>query len=158
MNPKSKSDIIAAIFLIFLSMIFFWNSRGFPDSKREIGVGAFPRLLAGLLIILSIVLIINAIKNFTLSKSPPLFKEFTKGHKFILVVIAALLIYIRILEPLGFILSSFLLLLTLMFIFGEKRKMILLFVPIGFSIILYIVFAKLAMVSLPEGIIENFFF
>lgn len=155
---NSKSDIIAAIFFIFLGLIFFWNSKSFPDSTREIGVGAFPRLLAGLLIILSIVLIINAIKNFTLSKNPPLFKEFTKGQKFILVVIFALIIYIKILEPLGFILSSFLLLLTLMFIFGEKRKVILLFVPIGFSIILYVVFSKLAMVSLPEGIFENIFF
>jgi putative tricarboxylic transport membrane protein len=155
---NSKSDIIVAIFFILLGLISFWYSRAFPDSTREIGVGAFPSLLAGLLIILSIVLIVHAIKNFNLSKNPPLFKKITKGQKLILIVVAALVIYIRILEPLGFILSSFLLLLTLMYIFGEKRTVLLFFVPIGFSIVLYIVFAKLAMVFLPEGIIENILF
>jgi len=62
------------------------------------------------------------------------------------------------LEVLGFILSSFLLLIILMFIFGERRKIILLLVPLLFSVILYLVFNKIAMVFLPEGIIENFFF
>jgi len=62
------------------------------------------------------------------------------------------------LEVLGFVLSSFLLLITLMFIFGERRKIILLLVPLLFSVILYLVFDKIAMVFLPEGIIENFFF
>lgn len=158
MRKNSKADIVAAICLLLVSFLVFWISKDFPSSKTGIGVSTFPKLLAGLLIIFSIVIIIQAIKNSSFSKKEPTFKEFKKGHKLIVAVIIILIIYIQMLEVLGFILSSFLLLITLMFIFGERRKIILLLVPLLFSVILYLVFSKMAMVFLPEGIIENIFF
>lgn len=158
MRKNSKADIVAAICLLLVSFLVFWISKDFPSSKTGIGVSTFPKLLAGLLIIFSIVIIIQAIKNSSFSKKEPTFKEFKKGHKLIIAVIIILIIYIQMLEVLGFILSSFLLLITLMFIFGERRKIILLVVPLLFSVVLYLVFSKMAMVFLPEGIIENIFF
>lgn len=158
MRKNSKADIVAAICLLLVSFLVFWISKDFPSSKTGIGVSTFPKLLAGLLIIFSIVIIIQAIKNSSFSKKEPTFKEFKKGHKLIVAVIIILIIYIQMLEVLGFILSSFLLLITLMFVFGERRKRILLLVPLLFSVILYLVFSKMAMVFLPEGIIENIFF
>lgn len=158
MRKNSKADIVAAICLLLVSFLVFWISKDFPSSKTGIGVSTFPKLLAGLLIIFCIVIIIQAIKNSSFSKKEPTFKEFKKGHKLIIAVIIILIIYIQMLEVLGFILSSFLLLITLMFIFGERRKIILLLVPLLFSVILYLVFSKMAMVFLPEGIIENIFF
>ena len=158
MRQNSKADIVAAIFLLLVSFFVFWISKGFPSSKTGIGVSTFPKLLAGVLIIFSIIIIIQAIKNSSFSKEKPIFKEFKKGHKLIIAVIIILIIYIQMLEALGFILSSFLLLIILMFIFGERRKIILLLVPLLFSVILYLVFSKMAMVFLPEGIIENYFF
>ncbi len=158
MRKNSKADIVAAICLLLVSFLVFWISKDFPSSKTGIGVSTFPKLLAGLLIIFSIVIIIQAIKNSSFSKKEPTFKEFKKGHKLIVAVIIILIIYIQMLEVLGFILSSFLLLITLMFVFGERRKIILLLVPLLFSVILYLVFSKMAMVFLPEGIIENIFF
>lgn len=158
MRQNSKADIVAAIFLLLVSFFVFWISKGFPLSKTGIGVSTFPKLLAGVLIIFSIIIIIQAIKNSSFSKKEPIFKEFKKGHKLIIAVIIILIIYIQMLEALGFILSSFLLLITLMFIFGERRKIILLVVPLLFSVVLYLVFSKMAMVFLPEGIIENIFF
>lgn len=158
MRKNSKADIVAAICLLLVSFLVFWISKDFPSSKTGIGVSTFPKLLAGLLIIFSIVIIIQAIKNSSFSKKEPTFKEFKKGHKLIVAVIIILIIYIQMLEVLGFILCSFLLLITLMFVFGERRKIILLLVPLLFSVILYLVFSKMAMVFLPEGIIENIFF
>ena len=158
MKQNSKADIVAAIFLLLVSFFVFWISKDFPSSKTGIGVSTFPKLLAGVLIIFSIIIIIQAIKNSSFSKKEPIFKEFKKGHKLIIAVIIILIIYIQMLEVLGFILSSFLLLITLMFIFGERRKIILLLVPLLFSVVLYLVFSKMAMVFLPEGIIENIFF
>jgi len=158
LRKNSKADIVAATCLLLVSFLVFWISKDFPSSKTGIGVSTFPKLLAGLLIIFSIVIIIQAIKNSSFSKKEPIFKEFKKGHKLIIAVIIILIIYIHTLEVLGFILSSFLLLITLMFIFGERRKIILLLVPLLFSVILYLVFSKMAMVFLPEGIIENIFF
>jgi len=122
LRKNSKADIVAAICLLLVSLLVFWISKDFPSSKTGIGVSTFPKLLAGLLIIFSIVIIIQAIKNSSFSKKEPTFKEFKKGHKLIVAVIIILIIYIQMLEVLGFILSSFLLLITLMFVFGERRK------------------------------------
>lgn len=158
MRKNSKADIVAATCLLLVSFLVFWISKDFPSSKTGIGVSTFPKLLAGVLIIFSIIIIIQAIKNSSFSKKEPIFKEFKKGHKLIIAVIIILIIYIQTLEVLGFILSSFLLLITLMFIFGERRKIILLVVPLLLSVVLYLVFSKMAMVFLPAGIIENIFF
>jgi len=158
LRRNSKADIVAAICLLLVSFLVFWISKDFPPSKTGIGVSTFPKLLAGLLIVFSIVIFIQAIKNSSFSKKETIFKEFKAGHKLIIAVIIILIIYIQTLEVLGFILSSFLLLITLMFIFGERRKIILLVVPLLFSVVLYLVFSKMAMVFLPEGIIENIFF
>jgi hypothetical protein len=45
----------------------------------------------------------------------------------------------------------------LLLVFGERRKLILALVPIGFVISLYIIFQKLAMVPLPKGILKGIF-
>ncbi|AZR74475.1 hypothetical protein BBF96_14430 [Anoxybacter fermentans] len=155
MDQQSKFDILIAISLSLISFLVFWISKDFPTLQNGIGPSAFPKILAGLLIIFSIVLVFKAVRNE--SKRPAIFKGFTKGLKLILVVVIILISYIKVIEILGFILSSSLLLFILMFIFGEKRKMVLTLVPIGFTVILYLAFKKLAMVPLPEGIIEKLF-
>ena len=46
---------------------------------------------------------------------------------------------------------------VLMLLFGERRKTVLLCVSVGLPSVLFLVFEKLAMVSLPQGVLKPFF-
>jgi len=80
LRQNAKADIVAAICLLLISFLVFWISKDFPPSKTGIGVSTFPKLLAGVLIIFSIIIIIQAIKNSSFSKKEPILKEFKMGH------------------------------------------------------------------------------
>ena len=155
MDQQSKIDIGVATLLIILSAVVFILSSGYPVPKSGLPVNAVPRMLAGIIIVLSGALVINALKNTV--KRPLCFEGFTKGSKLILIVIGLLIGYILILKRLGFIISSILLMAILLLVFGERRKLILTIVPIGFVISLYIIFQKFAMVPLPKGILKGIF-
>ncbi|MBD3306263.1 hypothetical protein GF339_07725 [candidate division KSB3 bacterium] len=154
-DQQSKIDIGVGIVLILLSVAVFALSSGYPMPKSGLPVRAVPRMLAGIITILSVVLIVSAWK--TSQQRPPRFEGFTKGTYLILIVIALLIGYILILQRVGFIFSSMALMVILMFVFGERRTLILTSVPIGLVLGLYIIFEKLAMVPLPKGILKGIF-
>ena len=147
MDQQSKIDIGVATVLILLSVSVFILSSSYPVPNSGLPVNAFPRILAGIIFLLSGVLIINAFRNKR--KRPPCLEGFTKGPKLILIVIGLLIGYILLLQHGGFILTSILLMVLLLLVFGERRKLILTLVPICFVVALYIIFQKFAMVPLP---------
>lgn len=155
MDQQSKIDIGVAAVLILFSAAVFIVSRGYPVPKAGLAVNAFPRMLAGIIGLLSGVLIIQAVKHEP--NRPPCITGFTKGLKLIIVVIGLLIGYIMLLKHGGFILTSILLMLILLLVFGERRKLILGLVPPGVVIALYIIFQKLAMVPLPKGLLKGVF-
>lgn len=155
MDQQSKIDIGVAAVLIILSVTVFILSSGYPVPKSGLPVNAFPRILASIIFLLSGALIISALRN--VKKRPPCLEGFTKGPKLIVIVIGLLIGYILLLKHGGFILTSILLMVTLLLVFGERRKLILTLVPICFVITLYIIFQKFAMVPLPKGILKGIF-
>jgi hypothetical protein len=90
-------------------------------------------------------------------KRPAIFTGITKGTKLNIAVLFLLIGYVAVLKHLGFLLSSMLLLFVLMTLFGERRKIVLLCVSIGLPLVLFFVFEKFAMVSLPQGVLKQFF-
>ena len=153
MDQQSKIDVGVAVVLIVFSVTVFILSSGYPVPKSGLPVNAFPRILAGIILLLSGALIMSALKNE--KKRPPCFEGFTKGPKLILIVIALLIGYIVLLKHGGFILTSIVFMVILLLVFGERRMLILTLVPICFVIALYIIFQTLAMVPLPKGILQG---
>jgi hypothetical protein len=154
-DQQSKIDIGVAIALSALGIVVIWLTRDFPVPKRGVGVSAFPRILSSLLILFSIMLIWQAI--ITRVKCPAIFTGITKGTQLNIAVLFLLIGYVAVLKHLGFLLSSMLLLFVLMTLFGERRKIVLLCVSIGLPFVLFLVFEKFAMVSLPQGVLKQFF-
>jgi len=155
LDQQSKIDVGIAAVLIMFSILVFILSSGYPVPKSGLAVNAFPRILASIIIVLSIALIIEALRNK--ASRPRCFEGFTKGTKLIMIVIGLLSGYIFILPRLGFMISSIGLMAILLLVFGERRRPILFLVPIGFVLGIYIIFQKLAMVPLPKGLLKGIF-
>lgn len=113
-----------------------------------------------IIILLEICLLINIIKiirknkgkeNFTFAAFVKTIPEFIKSKLFI--GIAILTVASFILEPLGFIVTSFLVLLSYGWLLGARKYGQLVIASVAITFILYIVFSGMLSVNLPRGTI-----
>jgi putative tricarboxylic transport membrane protein len=81
-------------------------------------------------------------------------KVFPARHIFFVAVLVA---YMFLLEPLGFIASSFLYLIVTSLLLGEKRYGHMIAVNVMTLAVLYLVFQTAFSVVLPEGFVERMF-
>ena len=120
------------------------------------GPKAFPFVVAILLIFLGIVLLVKEIKTPKERRSILSFQIDAEGKKVLIrIVITSIagIIYGFLLDPLGYLISTGVFMLGLMFLintFAQWKKNIM--VSIGFSLVTYIGFATLLHLSLPRGI------
>ena len=107
----------------------------------------FPRLATFGAILISIWYLVI---SFKISEKN-LFKEVNKNTYFkVFVSLIVFIVYALLFEPLGFVLSSFLVAGTLSTYYGNRNVLIGLVVSVGVPIGIYYVFTKLLTVSLPE--------
>jgi putative tricarboxylic transport membrane protein len=141
-----KSDRIAGVFLLSVALLYLFEARSFETGfiADPIGPKAFPFVLGVVLVGLSTGLIV---RHGAEVSWPPrsLWWRWT-------VVTAVLLIYAAVLNPLGFVISTTLLLAVFSLLLGGRLSMSLLFALV-FSVTTYLVFRWLLGISLPPGTI-----
>lgn len=115
----------------------------------------WPQVLMGLLIFCILLNIYNIIKKnkgkpeFTIANFAQGIPAFLKSKMFagmLIVVVASF-----ILEPLGFMVTSFLFLIAFGYLLGDRKYWRLLVVALAVTLFLYIVFGILLQVNLPRG-------
>ena len=142
-----RADPILALILIAVAGYVLYTTASFPEPfvPGAPGPALFPALLAVVLILLSIALFVQGL----FGRDQP---SFASAKGVVRSGVAFLLI-------LGFLLlapwwDSYLLLAALlgsmMALMGERRVPILLAVPLGFDLFLYLVFARVFGVELPS--------
>ncbi|QQK81722.1 tripartite tricarboxylate transporter TctB family protein [Salicibibacter cibi] len=112
-----------------------------------IDANAFPILLGSLLIILSVILF------FTKSDEGASLFVAKKDFKVIATVLGMLLIYILLLEHLGFVFITTLFIFICSLFLGYRNHIANAIVSIIVPISLYLLFTRYLMIALPEGIL-----
>lgn len=138
-----------------VAIVFFVISLGFVYLGRKLSEGAktYPMVLAGMLIVLSIMLFIDAsskVKSDT-SKNPLLILK--KESKYFLILILGYVLFILGLETLGFIISSLVFLLSIQYLLGYKNILKLVVNSVLFTLVIYLAFSRVLNVPLPDGIL-----
>jgi hypothetical protein len=144
-------NIMVPCCLIAVSLLFLVLSVDFPASE-DVGPAAVPRLWIFLILILSGVILAQALRGQ--AEVPP--KVERMG--LMLQVIAALIGYFVGMYYLGYYLSTFLFIVLLLHILSYQRKFIS-YVAIagGWVLFSYLVFYKTLYTQLPLGIFEGMF-
>ena len=148
------NTVTALIFIVLWTVMFFIVPYQIQKPKLFLGRSLmglqptlFPRLATLGLIGLNIWYLII---SFRLEEKN-LFKELKKENFF--KVIASLIVFIAyalLFEPLGFVLSSFLVVASLSTYYGNRNIIIGLLVSLGVPLVIYYIFTHLLKVSLPE--------
>ncbi|WP_040977986.1 tripartite tricarboxylate transporter TctB family protein [Oceanobacillus jeddahense] len=149
-----KFDRYAGVVFLAIGVLFIYESFKIDSSAygSAIGPNVFPFILGVLLIVSSVTLIIQTslhMKN--MSKEEQLEEEALKKGKYrkFLIILAALILYAFFLEPLGFVITTFLFLI-IGFQTLEKGKITnSIIISLAFSIGVYWVYVGVLNGALP---------
>jgi hypothetical protein len=151
-------ELIVNVLLFFFCGFSFWYvGATMPVSpENELGAEQWPQAL---LTLLMIAIAYNIYKYFKTHKKEeiaaafgdffPGVLRFIKSKLFIgmIILMAMALVY----EPLGFVMTSFLFLVSYGILLGERRPLVLILSGLGIMLLLYIGFSVFLGVLLPRG-------
>lgn len=141
-----KGNIIISIFLIIISIFLYYQTITWEKDPATL-----PRLMLGVIIFLSILLIFRSI-----TKNPKMNNVVKKMSKqsFLRIFIATCitLLYVTSINLLGLYLSTLFFLIIILLYIGEKNKLVIIGVPVLFLIFLYLIFDLFLHVDIPPGI------
>ena len=137
--------------LLWLKVANQITSAGIGDSSIW-GTGAtVPKFLLTAWIILCVTTLITDVMEAGKAEAVKTGNEeaHKKGILFTIVLIALLFVYFFIIDYIGYIISTIALLIISMFLFGERRKLLLVAVPVIFTLLMYVVFTYALKIQLP---------
>lgn len=137
-------DIFSGSLLILCALIgYFFAAQMENLVVAGLSAAFYPSLLFTIMLICGSSLVYQGHKRQ--EKNP--FPAFKWGK--ILPMVVALSLYVLLLEYVGFIASTIIFLISAMLIFGERRKKILLTVPVITAVVVYYLFSTAFMIVLP---------
>ena len=158
---RKYGDFVVGIFYAVLGAALIIGSRALPKSKvMEIGPDFMPTLIGAIILILAGILLVETATRFR-SQSAELdasgFKD-TSDYKRVLGSLVAATVYVNILKPVGFIISTLVYLLVQIYILApdqsRTKKDIVTYVIIDvvFTLVVYMLFRYGFKIVLPAGI------
>ena len=152
------NNAIIGIVLLAFGMAILWQVRTFPSLPlNNIGPATFPKVLSWVLIVASIILIVNGVREF---KGGPVvqFDEWVlmavRWRRMLLIPLVVMA-FIFLSKPVGFIPTTFGLLLLMLYDYTSGRLLLSVIVSITFTGVSYMIFAYILLVPLPPGILIN---
>ncbi|MDR2727285.1 MAG: tripartite tricarboxylate transporter TctB family protein [Deltaproteobacteria bacterium] len=146
------NDAVIGVLTILLSLIVIIHVQSYPAQPGgRPGPALFPIVLSVLLMIAGSVLIVDGRRS-----RAPLFQILpeldAKGAGNIMLFLAAIVFYIVVSETLGFLATSFVVMVSMMSVLKARLK---LGVPVaaGTTVLIYLIFNKILLVPLPRGIL-----
>lgn len=148
--PVKKADIGVGIFLIlFAGLVFVATEPYRAETIYIYGPHLFPRLCAAGLAILGSVLIINAFWGRVLSMTDRIDRQ---GFFRLLIALAMFAAYIKAMQVLGFVTTTFLFLFVLMTFLKQQGVLLRIASSLLATLIVYGLFRWFLVLPLPEGI------
>jgi putative tricarboxylic transport membrane protein len=151
----TKNRVTGLVSLV-LGIIYFFATRNLPDSAvaDPIGPKAFPYIIATGMIIVGLIL---SLKQEQLTEKNRAVIFDLKTEKGLMIDIGytclAGIIFGLILEPVGYLISTFLFMTAMMFITNGRRIVYNISIGLLFAVTTYVLFFVLLEVSLPRGIL-----
>jgi putative tricarboxylic transport membrane protein len=155
-----KKDVAVGTVLMALSITFFVATWSFPITGQYVSPRVFPRFVSACMLILSAILVFNSLKAPPPAKDDETeadgmtavqkAKTFISDNRLFILFALFAFAYTRLIDYLGFILSTPVLLAGTVFAFKEKRWYVIASVSIVGTSVFYYVFRIIFKVPLPR--------
>lgn len=141
---KATSDVILALILLLIGGYAFFESANFPSIASH-----FPQRVAFLLAILSCVLLAMGVRSM---KSDSTRCGRTGSYRNVALLSGAIAAYVFILDKVGYLLSTIVLMLAVMYALGYRNGKKAFLVALCSVLATFVVFRFLLGVPLPLGV------
>ena len=156
---KKYGDIIVGIVYAVLGLALIIAARMLPKSQvMDIGPDFMPTVLGTLILVLSIILLLQAVQELRKNPDKEVGKDESDYKRVLLSLILALL-YVFLLKPIGFIICTLVYLFCQIYVLAPdshrtKKDMIMyLIIDVVFTLIVYYLFRIGFKIVLPAGIL-----
>lgn len=157
---RKYGDIVTGLFYAFLGGAVIYLAKQLPKSRvMKIGPDFMPMVIGVLILILALMLLFSAFKNFKANaEKAAAMPADTSDYKRVLASLVLVVIYVNILAPVGFILSTlgYLFLQIIVLAPDDRRsaKNIMLYavIDVVFVLVVFYLFRYGFKIVLPSGI------
>jgi putative tricarboxylic transport membrane protein len=149
------ADIVSGLIGMFIGLWVLWTSSNMPtDVVMKIGPGFFPSLLAAGLLVFSMALLVKAFQGK--AKGTLETRNWSDlGVRRGLITLAAAILFVALMEPLGFIPTSIVFLTFMMWVLGKRQPLLIGLIPALITAVVWLVFEKLLHLSMPPGVLDS---
>lgn len=141
--------ILLAVFSVFLKMSFSIEDLREVD---PLGAAGFPIFILILLVILLLLSLINTIKAYVKNKNKTASNLSRESIFMVVSLVIFIALFTLVLDKIGFFFSILLLTPSVLFVLGERRKLIVILLTIFIPIVFTILFGVILSIPLPRGI------
>lgn len=141
-------NLIIGIVVIGIGLFFIANTLSFPNITLEpMGPAFMPRMYGAILIFLGLILAITTLKEKKKEEN----ENEEKNMKYVLLSMLIVLTYVLLIPYFGFYIAT--LAFSVVFLIFSKvyNKIVLVSVPIGTVLLIYVFFDKILKVAIPLG-------
>jgi len=147
MKKPAFADMVTGIFLMLLSVYWFFEANKMMTIELGLGPGDYPKFVSTGLFILGLILTIQSVIK---GLPKPDFKIDKKAILRLIIFVTATIAYVQLLRTLGFILLTPFYLFFGCWFFGYRRRVIAAIASVGVTAFVFIVFRMIFLVILPQ--------
>ena len=155
------NDAVIGLIIIVLSTFIIIEARSYPALPGvPYGPDLFPTVIAGAMILGGIILIFKGLRNVKITGWYKLedWARVPRTYMTLAMIALSLFFYILFSEMLGFMITSVVILFSLLLWTRRGNNTVSsLVISISFSVLIFVVFAKLMRIPLPAGIMQGVF-
>jgi len=148
LKKKPFSELVIGIVCIVLGAVVFIAAGNLQQVKLGIGPSGFPKFIAIVLALLGLAQTAMALSS---GVKVPEFNVDKKAASLFIAAVAMSLAYVLLVDMIGFLIMTPLLLIGLMYLFGERSIVKMLVIAAITTACIWLLFTKVFMIFLPVG-------
>lgn len=151
---KHKDTICGGVGIIFSIILYALSAQIGQKENATIGAAFLPKIVAVVFLIISVMLTLSGIKES--KKWVETKSEYKPNYKGVLVMVIAIAVYIVLLKPIGFIITSIVFLFATLCIMSKKEEtnyVKFLILSVVAVLLINVVFMEIFGIRIPQGIL-----
>ena len=148
MKKKPFSELVIGIACIVLGAVVFIAAGNLQTVRLGIGPAGMPKFVSVLLMVLGVAQTLTAVKN---GVKAPEFNVDKKAASLFMAAVVMSVVYVLLVDMIGFLIMTPLLLVGLMYLFGERSFVKMIVIAAITTVCIWLLFTEVFMIFLPVG-------
>jgi len=148
LKKKPFSELVIGLACVALGTAVFVAAGKLQQVKLGIGPGGFPKFIGVVLAVLGVAQTVLALRG---GVEGPKFNVDKRAASLFIAAVAMTAAYVLLVDVIGFLLLTPVLLVGMMFLFGERKIAPMAVISVATTVCVWLLFTKVFMIFLPAG-------